>query len=134
MGAAEDYYSRTIALLQDLRDTQMDHIDQAAEICTESIANGGLVFLFGAEWARDLVQGQSELLGPPVFDLPHVEPSDIDTPLAEQGGDGSQNPRFVSVPGEEKVPLWDKVHAKSPEADEAGLSLEDRSGDAERCT
>ena len=44
MGAAEDYYSRTIALLQDLRDTQMDHIDQAAEICTESIAHGGLVF------------------------------------------------------------------------------------------
>ena len=52
MGAAEDYYAQTMELLQRLRDTQMDAIDQAAEICTESIANGGLVFLFGAGHSR----------------------------------------------------------------------------------
>ena len=39
-------------LLQRLRDTQMAAIDRAAEICTESIANGGLVFLFGAGHSR----------------------------------------------------------------------------------
>ena len=38
MGAAEDYFARTMELLQDLRETQMDNIDQAAEICSESIA------------------------------------------------------------------------------------------------
>ena len=52
MGAAEDYFARTMELLQDLRETQMDNIDQAAEICSESIANGGLVFLFGAGHSR----------------------------------------------------------------------------------
>ncbi len=41
MSAAEEYYAQTMELLQRLRDTQMDSIDQAAEICTESIANGG---------------------------------------------------------------------------------------------
>jgi uncharacterized phosphosugar-binding protein len=52
MGAAEDYFARTMDLLQSLGDTQMDNIDQAAEICSESIANGGLVFLFGAGHSR----------------------------------------------------------------------------------
>jgi len=52
MSAAEEYYAQTMELLQRLRTTQMDAIDQAAEICTASIANSGLVFLFGAGHSR----------------------------------------------------------------------------------
>lgn len=52
MGAAEDYFSLAMERLQRLRDTQMESLDAAAAICTESIANGGLVFLFGAGHSR----------------------------------------------------------------------------------
>ena len=48
MKAAIDYYDRALALLQRLRETQMETIDRAAEICAESIANRGLVFIFGS--------------------------------------------------------------------------------------
>lgn len=48
MKAATDYYERTLALLERLRATQMEAIDQAAEICAETIANQGLVFIFGS--------------------------------------------------------------------------------------
>ena len=48
MPAAIEYFDRTIALLQAMRDTQLPQIVQAAEICANSIARGGLVFLFGA--------------------------------------------------------------------------------------
>jgi uncharacterized phosphosugar-binding protein len=49
---AIDYYDKTLALLKQLRDTQMDALDRAASICTDSIANGGLVFLFGNGHSR----------------------------------------------------------------------------------
>jgi len=52
MGAGLDYYERTTALLKQLRDTQLPHIEAAAEICAERIARGGLVFLFGAGHSR----------------------------------------------------------------------------------
>ncbi|MEE2659885.1 MAG: SIS domain-containing protein [Candidatus Latescibacterota bacterium] len=52
MSAGTDYYDRTTALLQDLRETQMEAVDAAAQICTDSIATGGLVFLFGAGHSR----------------------------------------------------------------------------------
>lgn len=52
MSAALDYYEKTSALLRQLKDTQMPAIEAAAKICTESIANGGLVFLFGAGHSR----------------------------------------------------------------------------------
>ena len=52
MPAAIEYFDRTIALLQAVRDTQLPQIAQAAEICANSIARGGLVFLFGAGHSR----------------------------------------------------------------------------------
>lgn len=52
MGAAEDYYSLAMERLHQLRDTQMENLDRAAQICTNSIAEGGLVFLFGAGHSR----------------------------------------------------------------------------------
>ena len=52
MSAATKYYERTIALLENLRETQVPAIEKAAEICANSIANGGLVFLFGNGHSR----------------------------------------------------------------------------------
>jgi uncharacterized phosphosugar-binding protein len=50
--AAQEYYDRTISLLEGLRDTQIRNVDEAAEICAERIAKEGLVFLFGAGHSR----------------------------------------------------------------------------------
>lgn len=52
MSAALDYYEKTSALLRQLKDTQMPAIEAAAKICADSIAKGGLVFLFGAGHSR----------------------------------------------------------------------------------
>lgn len=52
MGAAQDYFDRTLELLHALRDTQTHTIERAAELCASRIAQGGLVFLFGAGHSR----------------------------------------------------------------------------------
>lgn len=52
MAAAESYFDATMALLTQLRATQMDPIRRAAEICARSIAAKGLVFLFGNGHSR----------------------------------------------------------------------------------
>jgi uncharacterized phosphosugar-binding protein len=52
LNAANHYFERAMALLEGLRRTQMPKIEKASEICAESIANGGLVFLFGAGHSR----------------------------------------------------------------------------------
>lgn len=52
MSAGEAYFEKTLTLLQRLRDTQLDDIQKAAELCASRIARGGLVFLFGAGHSR----------------------------------------------------------------------------------
>ena len=52
MSAANTYFEKTLSLIERIRQTQLPAIEQAAEICTESIANQGLVFLFGAGHSR----------------------------------------------------------------------------------
>jgi uncharacterized phosphosugar-binding protein len=52
MSACIDYFNQTIGLLQRLRETQIPQIEAAAELCAERIAEGGLVFLFGAGHSR----------------------------------------------------------------------------------
>ena len=52
MSAAETYFDRTLELLQSLRANELSNIDSAAEICASSIANKGLVFLFGNGHSR----------------------------------------------------------------------------------
>lgn len=49
---ATDYFDKTLELLGRLRETQLEAIGRAAEICAESIANRGLVFLFGNGHSR----------------------------------------------------------------------------------
>jgi uncharacterized phosphosugar-binding protein len=50
--AAARYLEKVRALIDAVEQTQLPEIDQAAEICAGSIANGGLVFLFGAGHSR----------------------------------------------------------------------------------
>src|SRR3954452_7592199 len=52
MNAAQTYFDTTVALLDKVRTETAPHIDAAAEICANSIANGGLVFLFGNGHSR----------------------------------------------------------------------------------
>jgi uncharacterized phosphosugar-binding protein len=50
--AALDYYEKTQSLLAELRRTQLPAIEKAAALCSDRIARGGLVFLFGAGHSR----------------------------------------------------------------------------------
>lgn len=52
MQGALDYYEKTLTLLRQLRENEMENLGRAAEICTGAIANGGLVFLFGNGHSR----------------------------------------------------------------------------------
>lgn len=56
MDAAKDYFEKTTVLLDRIVETQLPAIDAAAEIFSNSIAKGGLVFLFGAGHSRMLCE------------------------------------------------------------------------------
>ena len=49
---ATQYFDAVMGLLSRLRETQLENLDRAAEICAGSIARGGLVFLFGNGHSR----------------------------------------------------------------------------------
>jgi uncharacterized phosphosugar-binding protein len=52
MSAAEQYFDKTLQLLKELRELELPAIQAGAEICASSIAQGGLVFLFGNGHSR----------------------------------------------------------------------------------
>jgi uncharacterized phosphosugar-binding protein len=54
--AASQYFDRTMALLEKLKQTQSDVIQQAADLCIDRIAQGGLIFLFGNGHSRMLCE------------------------------------------------------------------------------
>src|SRR4029450_8167667 len=56
MTAAQTYFDKTLQLLNHVRETQTPAIERAAEICADSIAGGGLVFLFGNGHSRMLCE------------------------------------------------------------------------------
>lgn len=56
MNAAKVYLEQTTVLLDRIVETQLPAIDAAADIFSNSIANGGLVFLFGAGHSRMLCE------------------------------------------------------------------------------
>ncbi|MEM7536551.1 MAG: SIS domain-containing protein [Chloroflexota bacterium] len=56
MNAAFAYMDEAQKILERLRATQMETIDQAAEICTHTIANDGIVNLFGTGHSRMFVE------------------------------------------------------------------------------
>lgn len=56
MTPASRYLHRAQNIVDRIRDTQMEAIEKAAEICVESIANEALVHLFGTGHSRILVE------------------------------------------------------------------------------
>src|SRR6267154_2289954 len=56
MNAAVSYFEKTTELLRQVREHELAAIRQAAEVCASSIAQGGLVFLFGAGHSRMLCE------------------------------------------------------------------------------
>jgi uncharacterized phosphosugar-binding protein len=56
MTPASNYLSRSKQIVQQIQDTQMEAIEEAAEICVGSIANDALVHLFGTGHSRILVE------------------------------------------------------------------------------
>ena len=50
--AAERYFHQALELLQGLLDPQRDALDRAAHLCTDAIADDGLVHLFGCGHSR----------------------------------------------------------------------------------
>ena len=50
--AAERYYKESLSRLEKLLDGQRPDLDRAASLCTEAIAEGGLVHLFGCGHSR----------------------------------------------------------------------------------
>ena len=56
MNAARSYLDAAQTILERIRTTQMDALQQAAQICINSIANGGLVHLFGSGHSRMAVE------------------------------------------------------------------------------
>src|SRR5919108_2528741 len=52
MGGGLTYFEKTRELLDRIRETQMQPIEQAADLCAQRIAKGGLIFLFGAGHSR----------------------------------------------------------------------------------
>lgn len=52
MDAAEEYFEKALALLEEVRQAELPKIQQASEVCAGAIAQGGLVFLFGNGHSR----------------------------------------------------------------------------------
>jgi uncharacterized phosphosugar-binding protein len=55
-GAALEFFDRALMLLEKLRHTQAGVIQQAADLCADRIARGGLIFLFGNGHSRMLCE------------------------------------------------------------------------------
>lgn len=56
LAAAEQFYHEALPRLQGLLDGQRAELDRAAALCTEAIATGGLVHLFGCGHSRILCE------------------------------------------------------------------------------
>ncbi len=94
MGAAQAYYDKTIDLLKRLRDTQLPHVEQAAGLCAERIAKGGLVFLFGAGHSRMMCEEMTPRQGCFVGFVALVEHA-VSNHASIVGANGLRGPLFL---------------------------------------
>lgn len=94
MAAALDYYEKTIELLERVRDTQIPHVQAAAEICADRIAKGGLVFLFGAGHSRMMCEEMTPRQGGFVGFFALVEDS-VSNHASIVGTNGLRGPLYL---------------------------------------
>jgi len=71
--AALKYHDAAHAAVQALKSSQLPHIVSAAKVCADSIAEGGLVFLFGSGHSRMMVDEMTPRQGSFVGFYPLVE-------------------------------------------------------------
>ncbi|MGE5114827.1 MAG: sugar isomerase domain-containing protein [Acidobacteriaceae bacterium] len=71
--AALQYYEAASSAIRKLKDTQLEHIVSAAEICANTIARQGLVFLFGSGHSRMMADEMTPRQGCFVGFFPLVE-------------------------------------------------------------
>jgi uncharacterized phosphosugar-binding protein len=91
MNSALNYFDKTLAILQSIRETQAANIRKAAEICSDSISKGGLVFLFGSGHSRMMCEEMTPRQGCYVGFFPMVELS-LSTHSAIVGCNGLRAP------------------------------------------
>lgn len=94
MGAAVTYFDITTELLQRFRLTQEANVDAAAEICAESIANKGLVFVFGSGHSRFMCDEMTPRQGCFVGFFPLVELA-VSNHTATVGTNGLRSPLYL---------------------------------------
>jgi uncharacterized phosphosugar-binding protein len=94
MKAAQEYFDAVSRLLQDLREAEISAIDQAAEICASSIAEGGLVFLFGSGHSRMMAEEMIPRQGCFVGFFALVEAA-VSTHASVVGANGLRAPLFL---------------------------------------
>jgi uncharacterized phosphosugar-binding protein len=94
MNAAINYFDKTISILNRLRETQVENIERASEICAGSIADGGLVFLFGNGHSRMMCEEMTPRQGCYVGWVALVELS-LSNHAAIVGANGLRAPLYL---------------------------------------
>jgi uncharacterized phosphosugar-binding protein len=94
MSAAVTYYEQTVQLLRQIRESQLPAIRQAAGMCANAIANGGLVFLFGAGHSRIMCEEMTPRQGTFVGWFALVEMA-LSTHASIVGANGLRAPLYL---------------------------------------
>lgn len=94
MKGALGYFEKASALLENLRRNELENIGRAAAICTESIAAGGLVFLFGNGHSRMMCEEMTPRQGCFVGWVAMVELA-LSNHAAIVGSNGLRAPLFL---------------------------------------
>src|SRR6476660_9366957 len=92
--AALDFFDRALSLLEKLRRTQAGVIQQAAVLCAERIARGGLVFLFGNGHSRMMCEEMTPRQGGYVGFVAMVELA-LSNHAAIVGSNGLRAPLYL---------------------------------------
>ena len=88
------FFDQAMNLLQELKRTQADVIQKAAELCADRIARGGLVFLFGNGHSRMMVEEMTPRQGCYVGFVALVETA-LSNHAAIIGANGLRAPLFL---------------------------------------
>jgi uncharacterized phosphosugar-binding protein len=92
--AATAYFESLLQLLHQLKETQLGNIVEAAKICSDRIAKGGLVFLFGSGHSRMMSEEMTPRQGCFVGFFALVEHS-VSNHAAIVGPNGLRAPLFL---------------------------------------
>ena len=92
--ASSAFFDETINLLQELKRTQAGAIQEAAELCADRIARGGLVFLFGNGHSRMMCEEMTPRQGGYVGFVALVETA-LSNHAAIVGANGLRAPLYL---------------------------------------